>query len=187
MSNTDQTETPVTDELSILKARADMLGINYHPNIGVEKLRDKVNAALRDAPAPDDAATSEEPGAESRNDKLIRLKAEAEKLIRIRLTCMNPMKKDWNGEIITVGNSGVGSMKKYIPFNNEEGWHVPNFIYLQLKDRQCQTFVTAKTQNGVTMRKSKMIKEFAIEVLPPLTKEELAELARRQAMSHAID
>jgi hypothetical protein len=32
-----------------------------------------------------------------------------------------------------------------------------------------------------------MIKEFAIEVLPQLTQEELDELARRQAMAKSID
>ena len=34
------------DELSVLKARADLLGISYHPSIGVEKLRDKLNSVI---------------------------------------------------------------------------------------------------------------------------------------------
>jgi hypothetical protein len=40
---------------------------------------------------------------------------------------------------------------------------------------------------GNKVRKGKLIKEFAIEELPPLTKEELAELAQRQAMSKSVD
>ena len=48
-------------------------------------------------------------------------------------------------------------------------------------------FYTATDARGNKVRKGKLIKEFAIEVLPPLTKEELEELARRQAMAKAID
>lgn len=51
----------------------------------------------------------------------------------------------------------------------------------------CQIFVTDKSKNGVTVRKGKLIKEFAIEYLEPLTQQELDELARRQAMAGSID
>ena len=100
---------------------------------------------------------------------------------------MNPAKKEWEGEIFTVGNAVVGSVKKYVPFNADEGWHVPYIIYEALRERQCQIFVSSKTKNGVTMRQGKMIKEYAIEVLPPLTEEELKDLAQRQAMAKSID
>ena len=36
----------VPDELTTLKARADLMGVTYHPNIGLEKLRAKVNATV---------------------------------------------------------------------------------------------------------------------------------------------
>jgi hypothetical protein len=100
---------------------------------------------------------------------------------------MNPAKKEWDGEIIAVGNSAVGTIKKYIPFNADEGWHVPKIIYDALVDRQCQVFTTVKDSRGNNLRKGKLIKEFSIEILPPLTKEELEELARRQALSRSID
>jgi hypothetical protein len=48
-------------------------------------------------------------------------------------------------------------------------------------------FYPVKTMHGVTVRKGKLIKEFAIEVLPQLTPEELRDLAQRQAMANAID
>ena len=39
---------------------------------------------------------------------------------------MNPTKKEWEGEIITVSNALVAvTVKKYIPFAAEDGWHVP--------------------------------------------------------------
>lgn len=176
------------DELSTLKARADLMGISYHPSIGVEKLRAKIaDALISDAEDKEDPAvvqdTAKTETKESADEVRARKKREASELIRIRVTCLNPFKKEWEGEIITAGNSAVGTFKKYVPFNADEGWHVPRIIYNQLVQRQCQIFVTEKSKNGVTMRKGKLIKEFAVEVLPPLTKEELTELARRQAMS----
>ena len=185
--NEELNEVLEQDELSVLKARADLLGISYHPSIGVEKLRDKLNTAIEgETKETKNEGTGIGAPVESEAQKRLRLQAEATKLVRIRVTCMNPAKKEWEGEIITVGNAGVGTLKKYIPFNADEGWHVPNIMYEALKERMCQVFVSTKTKNGVTMRQGKLIKEFAIEVLPPLTEEELKDLAQRQAMAKSI-
>lgn len=175
MSDVD-TEIQATDELATLKARADMLGVKYHPSISLEKLREKVNASL--APEQKEVAATVVDRAE--------LQRKASELVRIRVTCMNPAKKEWEGEIFTVGNSVVGTFKKYVPFNADEGWHVPRIIYEQIKARECQIFVTVKGPRGNTTRKGKLIKEFAIEVLDPLTEEELRDLAQRQAMSQSV-
>ena len=173
------------DELASLKQRADMLGISYHPSIGLEKLRDKVNAAL--TPQEEGAPKETKSAVESETKRRIRLRDEAAKLVRIRVTCMNPNKKEWEGEIITAGNAGVGTYKKYVPFNADEGWHVPNIIYQVLKDRECQVFHTVTGPRGNKFRKGKLIKEFAIEVLPPLSEDELKDLAQRQAMAKSVD
>ena len=181
----EETVEVVQDELSTLKARADLLGVSYHPSIGVEKLREKLAAAMEDT-EPKNKDTGIGAEAETKEQKRLRLLQEATKLVRIRVTCMNPAKKEWEGEIITVGNNVVGTIKKYIPFNADEGWHVPHIMYEMLKERQCQVFVTTKTKNGVSVRQGKLIKEFAIEVLPPLTEEELKDLAQRQAMAKSV-
>ena len=181
-------------EFEQLKARADLLGVKYHPSISYEKLLEKVKAhqAAQDQGAGDDVTTNE-PAAvaapvETETQRKRRLRDEASKLVRIRVTCMNPLKKEWDGEIIEAGNSVVGSFKKYVPFNGaDEGWHVPNIIYQVMKDRQCQAFTNDRSRHGVTVRKGKMIKEFAIEVLPQLTEGELKELARLQAVAKAGD
>jgi len=176
-------ESTEQDEMVTLKGRADLLGIQYHPSIGADKLREKVRAAMAD----EDAKSLDVVVTETPNAKRLRLRNEASALVRIRITCMNPAKKEWDGEIITVGNAAVGSFKKYIPFNADEGWHVPQIILQVLRDRTCQIFYTEKTKQGVGIRKGKLIKEFAIEVLPQLTQKELDELARRQAMAKSID
>lgn len=167
------------DELTALKTRADRLGISYHPSIGLEKLREKVNAKVEGA--------SEEAAPVVEESLRARRKREASELVRIRVTCMNPLKKEYEGEIFTAGNSAVGTFKKYVPFNADEGWHVPRIILNQLLQRECQIFQTTKDSRGNKVRTGKLIREFAVEILPPLTAEELQELARRQAMAKSID
>lgn len=179
-------DAPTQDELTALKARADLMGVSYHPSIGLEKLREKVNAALasgEDEAAPAVAAAAELTEGQLREQAVM----DATRLVRIRLTCMNPNKKELDGEIYTVGNSLVGTLKKYIPFNNDEGWHVPHILYETLRDKECQIFTTKRDARGNQYREGKLIKEFAIEVLPPLTEEELHDLAQRQAMSKSVD
>lgn len=174
-------ETP--DELASLKARADQLGVSYHPNIGLEKLRDKVNAALSE----DEPEQESAPVTEDVNARKARLRREASALVRVRVTCMNPNKTEWEGEVFTCGNTTVGTFKKYVPFNSDEGYHIPKILLNMLTERQCQVFQTVTDRRGNKTRKGKLIKEFAIEVMPPLTKEELHDLAQRQAMAKSID
>ena len=176
MSDID-TDLPVVDELTALKARADMMGVKYHPSISLEKLKEKITAHMN--------AGEDKPVAEPEMDRAA-LQKSASELMRIRVTCMNPAKKEWEGEIFTVGNAVVGTFKKYVPFNADEGWHVPRIIYEQLKDRECQVFTTVRDSRGNSTRKGKLIKEFAIEVLPNLTEEEIKELAQRQAMAKSV-
>lgn len=214
-------ELLVQDELTSLKARADLMGMKYHPSISAAKLAEKISAHLQgdvqaeqaadpdvdndtkntqagtDAPVPvqvassvvkavPDTVTGETTYAlnETEGQKRQRLRREANEQVRIRVTCMNPAKKEWHGEIFTVGNSAVGTLKKFVPFNAEEGWHVPRLILQAMQERQCQIFVNGKAKNGIKIRESKLIKEFAIEILPALTDAEIKELARRQAMAN---
>ena len=177
-------ETPeleTQDELTALKARADLLGVSYHPSIGVDKLREKINAKLNEG----EDSTSESAPAPAATDRVAQ-RNEASRLVRVRVACMNPLKKEWEGEIFCAGNSVVGTFKKYVPFNAEDGWHVPNIILKQIQRRQCQVFYTAKDERGNKVRKGKLIKEFAVEILDPLTDEERKDLAQRQAMAKGL-
>lgn len=170
------------DELTLLKSRATKMGITFHPNIGLEKLRIKVNGAIKTEVKKASVSSITDETSRQRNQ---RLRKEASVLRRIRVTCMNPNKKSWEGEILTVSNSVVGTHKKYIPFNAENGWHVPQIIVGVLQERQCQTFYKAKV-NGKDITKSKLIKEFVVEILDPLTLDELDDLKTQQAMANNI-
>ena len=185
-------DEPQLDELTLLKQRAQTLGIKFHPSIGLESLRSKVSAALTREDAEEAAEEAAEepvpeaPAAESRIQMRNRLRKEASALVRVRVTCMNPNKKEWKGEIFTASNSIVGTFRKYVQFNTEEGWHVPQIILNMIKARQIQTFYTIKNERGVAVRKGKLVPEFAVEVLPPLTEKELLELSRRQALAGGV-
>ena len=176
------------DELSTLKARADLLGIQYHPSIGIDKLKEKLGAAMADKPKePEKVVVAVDPTKESEAQMLQRMRDEQLTLIRIRMACMNPNKTEWQGELFTFGNTLIGTHTKFVPFNTEDGWHVPKALLDLLQERQCQVFVAAKTKNGVSVKQGKLIKEFAIEILPALTQEELRDLAQRQAMAESTD
>jgi hypothetical protein len=174
-------------ELENLKARAEKLGVKFHPSIGADKLREKIKEALAEGQGEvggsDEPKAASAPVEESPAAKKLRLKREGLKLVRVRITNMNPFKKEWEGEIFTVSNNAVGTVKRYVPFNTEDGWHVESILLEQLRERRCQIFVTEKDSRGNKVRKGKLIREFAIEVLDPLTEEELADLAQRQAMA----
>ena len=179
------TDEIIQDELSVLKARADQMGISYSKNIGAEKLRARIEDALNDKEPVVEAPKNE--AAETVGQRRNRLRKEAGALVRVRVTCMNPNKREWQGEIFTVANAVVGTFRNYVPFNLEDGWHIPEIVFQQVKARKCQVFKTVNGPRGEKIRKGTLIPEFSVDVLPPLTKEELSDLAKRQAMAGGIE
>lgn len=172
------------DEMSLLKDRANRMGIKFHPNIGIDKLREKVKGELQ---TQINKASVSSIGEETKGQRNQRLRKEASALVRIRLTCMNPNKKNHEGEIFTVSNSVVGTHKKYVPFNADNGWHIPKMILGVIQERECQVFVKGKDAKGREISRGKLIKEFAVEILEPLTQAELDDLAQQQAMANNLD
>lgn len=190
----DTTSDVQEDELESLKARAMQLGIKHHPSIGLDKLREKVNAAAKGEPAPVEEdvewrAVTEPtvqsvpaPVEETKQQKSVRLKNEANELIRVNISCMNPNKSEWDGEIFTGGNSVVGSFRKYVPFNVD--WHVPRVLVNMLEQRKAQIFFTHTDHRGNKSRRGRLAKEFAVSYLDPLSVDEIHDLAQRQAMAN---
>lgn len=175
------------DELAILKRRADKLGVSYSNNIGLDTLKERVAKAMEGEKEPE-----QEKEAVAQTTDLVQLRAEkrkeATKLVRIRFTNMNPRKKDVPGEIFTIANGVVGTIKRYVPFGEaaENGWHVEYAIYKMMKRRTFTTTVTKRDDKGRPYNTSVERKEFAIEVLDPLTKEELEQLAKDQRAAGRI-
>jgi len=178
MTEENTTEAPEKDELTLLKERADLMGIKYHANIGLETLRERVNAKL--SPAAEKAEEAKTT-AQVRMEKI----KEATKLARIRVTCMDPNKKGWKGDFFTVMNGTLGTIKKFVPYNTI--WHVPQVLVKQIKRKKRQEFYEVKAKYGMKIKRARMVPMYAVEELPDLTKEELEELARKQALNHSID
>jgi len=181
--------TPAYDELTELKSQADRLGLKYRKDITADTLRAKVKEALSEKESSNDAAEdtggefsdAKAPKGETEGARRKRKQMEAAELVRIQVTCMNPNKAEYDGEIISAGNRITGTFRKFVKFGVE--YHVPRIIYNVLRDRKCQVFVTERDDKGRQIRKGKQINEFNIAVLPRLTEQELKDLAQRQAMA----
>lgn len=173
------TVTPITDELDILKARADKLGITYKSNIGIEALKAKLEEVLK---------PTEEPNLSTESAKRKAVRDKALKLVRIRITCLDPAKKGFPGEIFTVGNKYIGTVRKWVPYGDagQVGWHVPYCIYKMLKDKKF-VMKEQKSVNGKLIFTQKEVPAYALELLPMLTEKELKELAIEQSRTGRID
>lgn len=181
-------ENAIPSELESLRARADQMGVAYRHNTGVAKLRIMVAKAQEPTEAESEVKVTKAPkvaaaaAPKTQSQMVAEIRKEAAKLVRIRITCMNPNKKNWEGEIFSVGSAKLGTFKKFVPFDAPDGWHVPNIIFEMIKERKCSVFYSATTSTGTKTRKSKLVPEFSIDILPPLTEQEMRNLARQQAL-----
>jgi len=183
----DLINKPDLSELDLLKLRADQLGIKYHHKIGAVKLNKMIDAELAVPEPAMQQANVPIATAITSGQHRVQLTKEANRLVRIRVANMNPTKKAWPGEIYTVSNSVIGSIRKYVPFNNEEGYHVPQMMLNMMQEKECQIFINKKLPGGIEENRPKIIKELNIEILPSLTLNELQTLAATQAASHSLD
>jgi hypothetical protein len=193
---TGQTDELQIDELTLLKQRARMMGITFSNNISVETLSEKI--AAKQAGNADEApkadadveVKTENPLAVEETPKQKKLSVrnymiqENMKLVRIRVTCLDPKKKEWPGEFLTVANEFLGTVTKFVPFGEatDNGYHVPHCIYKMLKNRKFLSIRTFKDRANAGQIKveQRWANEFAIEVMEPLTAQELAKLAAAQ-------
>ena len=105
---------------------------------------------------------------------------QAMKLVRVIVTPNDPLMINYPGLIFSVGASGLNNgqmVKKFVPFNNEEGWHVPQIILNQIINSQMQKFKTVTKGNGEKVLEPYLTKKFNVRILDPLNKEELETLA----------
>ena len=179
-AKTTAKEAPVQEEtkatpLGKLKAQAEIMGIEFRDDITEKALRQKLLTALEDA---------QEGNTVLDNKELNALNRESHKLVRCIITPMASHMKDHQGQIFSVGNSVLGYISKYVLFNTE--YHVPKIIVDHIKNVETQFFVKRKV-NGEQITESKMGRAFSVDILPNLTEEELADLAKNQLARSAID
>lgn len=192
-------------EIEVLKERAKLMGISHSGNIGVEALRKKIEdklAGVSEEPAAPTITGKDEAAAlnplagdvagetpKAQKSKRQQLIDEATRLIRCRITNLDPKKKDLHGEIFAVGNDYIGVIRKFIPYGEvtDDGFHVPKIIFDEMDSRR---FVHIKTtrdkRTGQIVVTTTDAKEFALEVLPQLTPDELAKLAAAQRAAGSV-
>jgi hypothetical protein len=183
------------DELTLLKDRAKLMGIKFSNNIGIESLREKIAAKVAGDEVSEEEPTNkvnplavvgtaqETPPVKEPTLRETIVK-EQMRLIRLRIQNLDPKKKDLPGEVLCVANEYLGTVKKYIPYGeaSDEGYHVPYCIYTELESRRFQNVRTYTDKaTGQIRIDSSWVREFSLEILPPLTQTELTQLASAQA------
>lgn len=165
------------DELTTLKAQADRMGVKYSANIGVETLRERIAEQLKDSSNSPDKTVVAEIAADAR--------LEALKLVRVIITPMDATKKDYHGEIFTISNAVLPTIKRFVPFGVET--HIENILLDVIQDKQCLQMVDDAKAKIKGMKKKKVIRAYAIQTLPPLTAEQLEELRKSQLARQSIE
>lgn len=117
------------------------------------------------------------------------IRAKAMRLHRVRITNLDPSDAALDGAIITVVNKYISKVSKFIPFGEagDNGYHVEEVLLNAMKTKKYAMRKEIKgAKFGVKQYKTVMVPKYSIEVLPPLTKEEVAALAQRQSAANAI-
>jgi len=174
----EETQVQERDELTLLKAQADRMGITYSKNISATTLKSKINEKL-------EAAAVEAEVDEEEADETTRKYLEATKLIRIILTPIDATKaSNLDCDVFSVSNDLVGTITRTIPFGRE--WHVEQILLNSIKEKKFQQFTNKKNAQGVQVTTARLVQAYAVSILDPLTPEELKELADQQARTGAL-
>lgn len=179
MSEVDNTLIPTDENMQIderesLKSRLTLMGISFQNNAHTAKLRELLESAAEASQF--EPHKTDEPAAKTNKAVVL----DATKLVRVTILSNDPLKKEYQGEMFTVGNAVIGTIRKYIPFGRM--WLVPQILVNVLEEKEMQLFETVNLSNGGTTRVPRTIKAYNIirHALP--TKEEIEELAKAQGL-----
>ena len=178
-----------TQDLSKLMDYADEHNIVYSPDISEADLVSKINDFKKLQREEETKVAVSESIEKTKKVKQTASKQDtvnkARKLRRVRITCMDPSKSEYTGELFCVGNSVVGTYKRFVPF--ETDWHIENIIYGHIKESKYQSFRVIKNKGVPDVVQSFLVPTYNIADLPDLTEKELKDLAQRQAMAKGTE
>ena len=164
-------------ELALLKEQATKLGIAYSPNIGYDTLKKKIDAKLAETEGltPEDAEPVTKV-ATTGSKKMNMLK-----LIRVQITNLDPNDSNLTGEYRTFCNGVTGKIGRMIRYGKP--WHIESCMLDSMKEAK----FAIVTQEGNKPPRTTLTPKYSIEMLPPLTPEDLADLAKAQQAGNRID
>jgi hypothetical protein len=170
-----------------LRENGKLLGLNFGPNTSVQSMHEQLMAAREQLTQDSDDLAEEKDLPVSEAQFRANLRQENMKLVRIRIACLNPAKAGLPGEILSVHNDIVGTVKKYIPYNEAgEAYHVPMILFKMLKRKKFLQIVQPPKGSHAPPT-TKMAPEYGIEVLPQLTPKEIEDLKRAQGAAKSSD
>lgn len=171
-----------------LMEEATRLGVTFRNNVTTDELEEKIKAERQAQGIPEnqpkklskDAPVVKANLTEYRNPTQLRniRVRQAERLIRVRITCMNPVKSLWQGEIFTFGNDNM-TIKRMVPFERET--HVEQAILGIIEARKYRVPIRPKKGRSTNKMEVVLVPEFSVERLGALHQEELKDLAAQQA------
>ena len=195
-------------ELQHLRNIANKLNFSYHHMLGAEKLEQRLRDYCKNNSISFEDISDEvlnEYKKEDKGEVLIMIKdkkmdlskvtfdelekshnkevsdkrtKDALKLVRCMITCNNKNKTSYKGEIFAARNAVVEAVKKFIPVGLPP--HVPQILLNVIKEKQYQTFVEETLPNGMKVNKPHLINEYNIQILDPISKDELEAIKRKQ-------
>ena len=177
-------------DIEDVKAELTGRGIKMHHKTNAIKLRKTLQDDVdkNDAKVPIEAKSSPVDPAKVKKKPgkkiAMTLEQKCMHLKRIVVVPNDPEMSGHAGQIFTAIVSSVNNgkaIKKYVPFNNEEGWHVPNILANQIANAEMQKFKSVKTHNGDTILQPYQAKKYNVQVLPDLIQKEIDKLAASQS------
>ena len=122
------------------------------------------------------------------------IRTQAFRMRRVRITNLDPNDASVPSTLVTVYSKYTGKVSKLIPHDSEfyeNGYHIPQIIYDELKVRTYNVRKEKKRRGqnnfGVKEYETSVQKKFVIEDLPDLTPAQLKNLAASQEGRGAID
>ena len=197
--NVDMAQLEKTALLNQMKVQADLLGVTYAANIGLETLSERVRAykeaagqiAVEEAtaPVPDNSAIlSTSAGLAVPAD----IEAQyaifhAKQIVRVSITCVNPAKSELESDLYTIFSSSIGRVSQVIPYQAPNGHHMPRCLVDFLRAKTFTSFKPSNIKAGENGcdREHFDTPEFIIRDLPPLTAEEYNRIVQRQDRNQA--
>ena len=163
--------------LEELKAQADEMGLKYNGNISATTLQDRINKALAGDTQDEEEVVTTSVSA----NPVAEMRKQATRLIRVTLTSMDVLKRDYRGEFFEVSNR-VLKVKRFIPYGVPT--HIEAILLEEIRNRKFRMTIPATRESGA---ESRLVTAYAIQELPPLTDQELKNLAKAQQARNSIE
>lgn len=186
-NQTPDTQQATTNTIrEALLNQCDLLGIPYQSNTPTTKLQELVAQKTKDSQVPTQTIaiqkSSQEVVVEYTPEQIAQAKRIASyeaamQMVRVVVVSLNPGKSDLEGELFTFGNSLVPTQSKYVPFNREDGWHIPRILVEILRDKRYQGYRTIET-DGVKRKTVQQLPAYSVTELPPLSVNQLKDMQK---------